>query len=345
MRLLYGAEPGTTATHLQRALERVTPLVVEGPGHPTTASDARGAHDASIWVESGIEWVPGPEELSPGIASCWIIDTHRGMGWRSRLATAFDFAFVAQEDAVQAIRARGVSVEWLPLAAPTELAAPGPDLADRPYDFAFVGQRWPGSFRAAVVDLLKQHHSMAPVEGFVPPERMMDVYRSARAVVNVPLANDLNMRTFEAAAARSLLLTPPTHKLDSVLPPGAYVEIREHDPMAWVNALAQALGDPDAQERADKAYHHVMANHTYDSRAARVREVLDGAGRHGLTANARAAGLGAAHARWGQLSAIADLPVRPLDRTRLTLEALVWQGLRKANDVRRASRAAAARRT
>ncbi|MGH9158125.1 MAG: glycosyltransferase family protein [Acidimicrobiales bacterium] len=336
MRLLYGAEPGTTAIHLQRALERHTRLVVRGPGHPPPeASDDNGDGDPSVWVESGVEWVPSLEELSPGPAVCWLIDTHRGMGWRSRLAAAFDHAFVAQQDAVEAVKARGVNGEWLPLAAPAELAGPGPELADRPYDFAFVGQRWPGSFRAAVVDALCEKYSMAPVDGFVPPEKMMDLYRSARAVVNVPLANDLNMRTFEAVAARALLLTGPASKLDAVLPAGAFVMVQDRDPQAWVDALGRALGSADAQERADEAHHHVIAHHTYDNRAARVLEVLDDARRSRRPAGARAAALGAAHARWGQLGAIGGLPIRPRDRAGLSLEGLAWLGLRKANDVRR----------
>lgn len=333
MRLLYGAEPGTTAVHLQRALERRTRLVVSGPGHPPLATSDEDRR--SIWVESGIEWVPDVDDLSPGPTACWLIDTHRGMGWRSRLAGAFDHAFVAQQDAVEVVKARGVNVEWLPLAAPAELAGPGPELADRPYDFAFVGQRWPGSFRAAVVDALREKYSMAPVEGFVPPERMMGLYRSARVVVNVPLANDLNMRTFEAVAARALLLTGPANKLESVLPSGAFVVVEHRDPRSWVDALGRALGETDSQERADEAHRHVMAHHTYDNRAARVLEVLDDALRSRRPAGARAAALGAAHARWGQLGAIAALPVRPPDRARLSLEALAWQGLRKANDMRR----------
>jgi Glycosyl transferases group 1 len=335
LELAYAYEPDTTAVHLQRALARRVPVVVEGPGHPSVPS----AHaDRLLWVESGGTWLPDLAELSRVPAGAWIIDSHRGTGWRARLASAFDVVFTAQADFAATVRARGVRAEWLPMAAPAELCGPGPDLASRSFDVAFVGQRPPGSHRARIVDALQERFSFAPVDGFVPPDRMMDLYRSARVVVNVPWAGDLNMRTFEAAGARALMATGPAQSLEAVLPPEAFVEVGDLSPVAWVRAVEAALRDPDAQAKADRAYQHVVATHTYDHRADRVLEILAGASKRAVAPRDRAAGLAAAYARWGRLSSGTGLPLEWTDRCRFVGETLGWKGLILANGARKWAR-------
>ncbi len=195
LRLAFGYQSWTTAIHLQTALRRLVDLTLEGPGHPDRPTD----HSAPVlWVESGIAWVPSPADLAAAPSAAYLIDTHRGYRWRAALANAFDFTYTAQLPAAERLKSAGANAEWLPLAAPRELCAPGADLADRPYDVAFVGQAPPGSFRAELVDALRTRVSVAPVTGRLEPAEMMDVYRSARVVINVPVNNDLNMRAFEA---------------------------------------------------------------------------------------------------------------------------------------------------
>lgn len=330
--LAYGYEPHTTAVHLERALERQPDILLREAG---AASPVAGGQEPLLWVESGVEWIPSVEQLSEHTSGAWLIDTHRGMGWRTTVATAFDVAFVAQFDAVEPIRARGVRCEWLPLAAPRELCGPGPELADRSYDVAFIGQCPPGSLRAAVLDALRSHFSMAPVTGFVPPDQMMERYRSARVVVNLPWAGDLNMRTFEAAGARSLLVTGPALKLEDVLPPDSFVRVDGEDPTSWVRAIDGALRHADSQARADLAHCHVLSQHTYDNRAETALTVLAGTTQRRLSRRHRAAALGAAYARWGRLDSLTALPLGPADRWRRGAEAMAWRGLIAANRYRR----------
>ena len=341
LKLAYAYEPHTTAVHLQRALARRVPVVVAGPGHPPSLS---GEADRLLWVESGGTWLPALDELERVPAGAWIIDSHRGAGWRARLASAFDVVFAAQEDFVAAVRRQGLRAEWLPMAAPAELCWPGPDLAGRSYDAAFVGQRPAGSPRAMVVDALEERFSFAPVDGFVPPDRMMDLYRSARVVVNLPWAGDLNMRTFEATGARALLVTGPAQSLEAALPPGSYARVDDLSPAAWVRTVEEVLRDPDAQARADRAYEHVVATHTYDQRADRVLEVLGAASKRGIPPGDRAAGLAAAYARWGRLPSVAELPLGWPERGRFAGETIVWKGLTLGNRARRWAQARRPRR-
>ncbi len=317
-RLAYGYEPGTTAIHLDRALARRDDVVLATVAEPV---------DQLLWVESGAEWLPTVDDLAAQVSGAWLIDTHRGLGWRARVAAAFDIAFVAQFDAVKPLRARGVPCEWLPLAAPADLCEPGPDLAERSFDIAFVGQCPPGSRRAALLDALRANFSFAPVTGFLGPERMMDLYRSARIVVNVPWAEDLNMRTFEAAGARALLVSGRARKIEAVLPAASFVLVDDDDPAVWVAAVRAALDDPDLQRRADAAYEHVVANHTYDHRAATVVETLAATPRRTVAPTARATALAAGYARWGRLESLGSLPLTAGDRCKGAAEAVVWRGL------------------
>jgi len=317
-KLAYGYQPGTTAIHLDRALARRENAVLPVGAEPV---------DQLLWVESGVEWLPTVEDLAAQVSGAWLIDTHRGLGWRARVAGAFDIAFVAQFDAVELMRARGVHCEWLPLAAPAYLCSPGPDLTERAFDLAFVGQCPPASRRAAILQALRANFSFAPVTGFLGPEKMMDLYRSARVVVNVPWAGDLNMRTFEATGARSLLVTGPARKVEAVLPAASFVLVDDEDPAAWVAAVRAALDDRDLQRRADAAYEHVVAHHTYDHRAATVVDTLAATPRRPVAPTARAAALSAGYARWGRLDLLRALPLSPSARCKGVAEAAVWRGL------------------
>ncbi len=288
LRLAYGYESWTTAVHLEAALRRSIAVDVSGPGHPPQPSTAGDAADPPLlWVESGVPWLPSPPTLASTKSAAWIIDTHRGLSWRTQLAGAFDCVFVAQADAVDPMREVGVPAAWLPLAVPRELCGAGPPLNERDYDIAFVGQAPRGSDRARILEELHTRFRVAPTVGYTPPDEMMDQYRRARVVINLPVARDLNMRTFESAGARALLVTGPATKLDQTLPPGSYVEVRGTEPREWANAVQAALLDPAAQRRADEAFDRVLASHTYDHRAHQLLETLDQTPRRVIEDDAR----------------------------------------------------------
>ncbi len=227
-----------------------------------------------LWVESGVPSFPDPAHLAEVPSAAYLIDTHRSLWWRRELANAFDHVWVAQKPAVGAFRARGIVAEWLPLAAQRELTEAGAPLSDRAHDVAFVGQAPPGSLRAAVLAALAPKVSLAPRPHFVEPSQMMDLYRSARVVVNIPVGSDLNMRVFEAAAARCVLVTTPVQGLEEVLPTCGYAAVRGVVVDGWCQAVLRALAAPDAQQMADVAFERIRDHHTYDNRVDTVMEWL-----------------------------------------------------------------------
>ncbi len=319
--IAYGHESHTTAIHLERAVAAAG-LVADTPGGPL------------LWVETGKPWLPSVEAMAGRTTAAWIIDTHRGIGWRRRVAQAFDLVFVAQQDAVAPLQAAGVPTRWLPLAAPADLVPDAPPLADRPYDVAFVGQAPTGSLRAVVLEALAVRHRVTPQDGFVAPPQMMERYASAKVVLNMPLATDLNMRVFEATAAGALLVTGPAIGQEDLLPAGSYVEVADRSVDAWVEAVGRALADPMAAFRAGEARTTVLDRHTYRHRAETVVEALsEPSVRRPISNEARRRALAAGYSRWGKAGTAARLPESGPARVRAAVEGVGW---RTATEAKRA---------
>lgn len=310
--LAFGNEDHTTGWHLHRALDALgLEVVVFGPGHRSLNC----TRDIPvIWVDSGADWIPEPVMCGARSASlAWLIDTHRPGRWRRVMPQLFGAVGFAQRAAW--LRAAHDDSEperlaWIPLAAPIDLARPDDDLVRRPYDIAFVGQAPTGSRRALVFNALQRELTVAPAPGRVSPEQMMELYGSARIVLNIPLAGELNMRTFEAAASRAVLLCAPTSDLDRVLPNGSYVEVEIDDPAAWVRAAHGILADPASQSMADAACARVSSQHTYPHRASQLLGLL-----RPPVASTRTPRVAASiFAEWGQSEPIRNLQLGAIER-------------------------------
>jgi len=317
--LAFARQPWTTGVHIETALRRYCEIELSGPGQPDRGPTA--ANDLPLlWVESGVGWLPPPRRLV-GPSAAYLIDTHRGWRWRAEVASAFGTAFVAQRAAVAAFASVGVVARWLPLAVPAELCDPGPPLAERRYDVAMVGHVIPGSSREEICAALGRCCSMPPVKGPLAPSEMMEVYRSSRVVVNIPLADDLNMRAFEALGARCGLVTGPMDGMDDLLgqvpvvvPAGLGVD-------GWVAAVLAAVEAAD-QERADAGHRLVTSEHTYDHRAEVILDVVAHRAGPSRDLEVVARGLAAGWARWGAVGEAWRLSHSP----RLATRALGWRG-------------------
>ncbi len=312
--LSFGNEAHTTAWHLERAMTRLgIEVFVEGPGHsrPPAPGDT-----PLIWVESGLHWLPlSLTEETPRPSVAWAIDTHRVGRWRSLLPRAFGGVGFAQRRA--ALHASTGppghgTARWVPLAAPMDLARPDDALSDRPFDVGFIGQAPAGSRRAAILTALSQHMTVYQPPGRVTPAQMMEVYGRSKIVLNIPLAGELNMRVFEAAASRATLLCAPTDDLASILPPEAFHLVESDEPQAWVEAAVAALGAEGSQSVADAAYGAVRSAHTYDHRAEALLGLAT-ASRSPRQARSRAMAM--MLAELGQRRLVQRLPLSPVERT------------------------------
>lgn len=296
IRVSYGHQSWTTASHLVPALRPLTPVQVVGRGHPRLSSPPG---DSLLWIESGRPSLPTPGELVHLPSSAWIIDTHRGMEWRLPFGASFDHVFVAQRSAIPAFESLGVPVEWLPLAVPAHECATTTDHPRRSHDIAFIGNPDPAGNRGRILRALREELTVTTPDGHVEPDEMMAIYRQSRIVVNPPLAGDLNMRVFEAAGAGAMLLTNAMDGVGDVLPAGSYELVDGTDPSCWVAAAARLLAEPErTEQRADAARRAVISMHTYDHRAAKVVSRLEELPRRQVRTSARLDGLVAAAAHY-----------------------------------------------
>lgn len=288
----FGDQPHTTGWHLSRALRRITRVDVIGAGHHGISPSGR---PPLLWIESGRRSLPTEADLRDRPTACWLIDTHRGYEWRAPLARAFGVVYVAQRKAVQELASLGIDARWLPLACPADLVPPA---EPRDCDVDFVGHVQRGSLRERLLRPLAQRYGF-PIGTFTSPTEMLSRYGRARVVVNVPLADDLNMRLFEAAGAGAFVVSGPMDGVDEILPPDLRAEVRDPDPEEWMRAIDAALSAPDLDQRARRAQALVLRAHTYDDRARTVLRDLRGAspsergaeGRTGLATAAGALGL------------------------------------------------------
>ena len=137
--------------------------------------------------------------------ACIISDMHRDLGSRLRLIRFFDHVFLYHRNYLQyASEHPREFVHWHPYACDLELFRPLD--VERDLDVAFVGLLKPGSGREALLARLSARFKMNEF-CFYHQQEIPGVYSRAKIVLNLPLSDDLNFRTFEAMSCGAMLLT------------------------------------------------------------------------------------------------------------------------------------------
>ena len=160
------------------------------------------APDVFLYIEP---WglIPRGLERAGCSTACVLCDTHRDLPSRIRLARFFDYVFLYHRNYVAHFSEHPPeNVRWLPYACDLELFRPLG--TPRDFDVAFVGHSAHG--RAALLDKLASRYRMNERRYYLQRE-IPEVYSRAKIVLNLPAADDLNFRTFEAMACGALLLT------------------------------------------------------------------------------------------------------------------------------------------
>ncbi len=192
------SRPETTGLYCRRALGRF--LEVEHLLPTDLEHVDRGRFDAFILIDDGLNY-PVPESLRP--RAWWAIDTHVNYERCQARAQGANVVFAAQRDGLQRLQRDGIAAEWMPLACDPDLH--GRRDVPREWDWSFVGNVFPGP-REELLALLRNR---CP-RGFVGQryfEKMAETYSASKLVFNRSIANDINMRVFEALASGSLLIT------------------------------------------------------------------------------------------------------------------------------------------
>lgn len=150
--------------------------------------------------------IPRGMEASPIPTACIISDVHRKLKPRLNIARLFDHVFLYHRNYVGEFE-RGVrgTARWLPVACDTELFSDSS--ASRDLDVAFIGQLFgPGSERRRVMERLAAKYRVNE-QRYYRQSEIPEVYGRAKIVLNLPAADDLNIRFFEALSSGALLIS------------------------------------------------------------------------------------------------------------------------------------------
>jgi O-antigen biosynthesis protein len=264
------ARPETTGVYCFSALEKLVEVV---RFHPSQLQQVpRQGFDLYLQIDDGLEY-RHPPELRP--AAWWAIDTHLNFDWCRKKAADFDFVFAAQRDGAERLRQAGIaSAQWLPLAC--DPAVHHKHRRKKRYNVCFVGNLFPGA-RSQLVDLIARQVPDIFV-GRCYFDEMAKTYSASRIVFNRSIANDVNMRVFEALACGSLLLTNDLagNGQAELFKDGVHLATyTQADEL--LDKIAYYLKNEDVSERiAEAGRREVIARHTYRHRMQYLLEQASG---------------------------------------------------------------------
>jgi glycosyltransferase involved in cell wall biosynthesis len=164
-----------------------------------------GLSDLFLYVEP-VGLIPTGMERAPFVTAAVLCDMHQNLASRLQLGRFFDHLFLYQRNYVSAFTEHAKDhVHWMPFACDTESVFPL-DLP-RDLDVAFVGKLInPEHERSRIVTEIGRRWKLNP-QHYYPQAGIPSIYSRAKIVLNLPLKDDLNFRTFEAMSCGALLLT------------------------------------------------------------------------------------------------------------------------------------------
>lgn len=242
--------------------------------YPTGEIKAFGTYDLNMHVDWGEDAVASllpytPIEL-PHPMAYWASDTHiqtkdtDSYPHRLGVAKKADLVFCAQKRAVEQMKADGISNPiWLPHAV-EPMAWPKTEIATKKYDVCFVGHV-NNKLREDALDRL---FSVFPnfYYGQALFEEAARKFCESKIVFNISMSDDINMRTFEAMATGSFLLTNWIPTIEELFEDGKHLVLyRSLDEMID-KATYYLAHDEEREKIAQVGYDEVMAKHKIQDR-------------------------------------------------------------------------------
>lgn len=234
-----------------------------------------GVPDYHIWVDWGEDALKGilPYELlkCPKPMVYWASDTHINNGqegdsypYRLGMAKQADIVFAAQKVGMENFKRDGVpNPLWLPHAV-EPLAYPKQNFASKKYDIAFIGHINSENRINALDRLFKSFPNF--YYGQKRFEQAANIFGQSKIVFNISMTDDINMRTFEAMATGSMLLTNWIPTIEELFEDGKHLVLyRSLDEM--VDKARYYIDHNEEREKiAQAGYEEVMKNHTFKNR-------------------------------------------------------------------------------
>jgi spore maturation protein CgeB len=201
-----------------------------------------------------------------------LCDVHGDLAGRLRLARFFDHVFLYHRNYVARFADHPPGhVHWLPYACDLEMFKPSGVARD--LEIAFIGQLFDDSHeRRRIVGRLSERWRMNEQRLYLQDE-IPGIYSRAKIVVNLPLADDLNFRTFEALSCGALLLTRRIANGQELLfKEDVHYVAFDDEPELFAKVEHYLSHEAERARIADQGHAEVVAFHGLD---VRLRQLLD----------------------------------------------------------------------
>ena len=225
----------------------------------------------------------GPKPFFNGVEECpyplalYAVDSSINLYWLEHYARVFDFVFVDQKDAKNALQDKGIEAEWLPLAIDPDDYPPITNTGE--YDITFVGRMdLVRRKRHALIDELKKKYSLAVGGGdgddFLYFTDAARFHARGKMALNENLFDGVTHRIIEIMASGTMLLTEEvSNGLSDLFTDGEHLvtfsPANLHEKVEYYLAHPEKRRFIGGMGRAE-----VLQNHTYDVRAEKILEIV-----------------------------------------------------------------------
>lgn len=218
----------------------------------------------------------GPRRILQGLERCpcptlfWSLDTHLNLFWTADYARGFDVVCTTQKHCLRALREANPHAHWLTWwGAEADFVPHG----ERERDLGFVGrltQERPA--RTWMAEHLAARFGL-DVQQSLTVSEMLAYYARTRIAPNEAIAEELNLRIFEAGQQGCAVVTPRVEGVEELFPDG---EVALYDHVLQLEAhIERLLTDPARAEAMGLALaKRIAAEHTLEARARSILDIV-----------------------------------------------------------------------
>jgi O-antigen biosynthesis protein len=270
---------------------------------PNEPISQHGTFDLNVLVDHGEDVIGVPLDfVVPHPNAYWAFDTHideKGYKYRLERAKQFDNVFLCHKAQISDFIRDGINpykIHYLPCAAEQDCYKPYPVM--KKWDWCFIGHM-NSEHRIDLLDrFIKEFglgedkgylgYRMAQIRGHCVLDDAAKKFSMSHIVINDSIRKDLNMRTFEAMACKTVLLTEANEPLLELFKDGEHLVTYNTIDEA-VELARGLLADPERRKvLAEAGYAEIISKHTYHHRALEILEKCIGytpKGEHLVTAH------------------------------------------------------------
>jgi len=270
--LIFNSEQEyTTGNYFKRALEKTQHIVDH---YWTQDAEKIGVdYDLYLRIDHGDYKYDLPQHLRPQVFLA--IDTHLKKPFKKivQQTSHYDFVMCVHKDGMRALRRRGISAEWLPVACDPQihkkLNVP------KIYDIGFVGTDGKEGWRKILLKELGRRYPKSSL-GPAAYTEMGRIYSASKIGFNYSIRNDVNMRMFEVLSCGALLLTNRIKKngFDELFEDGKHLVAYRSRKQLFRLIDYYLAHDKEREEIAGNGHQLVTKHHTYEIRTTKMLDFI-----------------------------------------------------------------------